>query len=80
MDVFAKKYPILVLTGPRQSGKTHFLKAQFENYRYVNLENPDNRNFALEDPNGFLEQYDQFVIFDEIQREPELFLFADQGR
>ncbi|MBK9686548.1 MAG: ATP-binding protein [Saprospiraceae bacterium] len=75
MDVFAKKYPILVLTGPRQSGKTHFLKAQFENYRYVNLENPDNRNFALEDPNGFLEQYDQFVIFDEIQRVPELFSY-----
>lgn len=75
MDVFCKKYPILVLTGPRQSGKTHFLKAQFQNYRYVNLENPDNRIFALEDPNGFLMEYDQFVIFDEIQRVPELFSY-----
>ena len=47
MDVYAKKYPILVLTGPRQSGKTTFLKTQFSEYQYVNLENIDNRNFAL---------------------------------
>ena len=75
MDVYAKKYPILVLTGPRQSGKTTFLKTQFSNYQYVNLENIDNRNFALNDPNGFLKEYNQFVIFDEVQRVPELFSY-----
>ena len=75
MDVYAKKYPILVLTGPRQSGKTTFLKTQFSNYQYVNLENIDNRNFALNDPNGFLKEYNQFVIFDEAQRVPELFSY-----
>lgn len=75
MDIFSHKYPILVLLGPRQSGKTHFLKAQFNNYRYVNLENTDNRNFALLDPNNFLKEYDRFVIFDEIQRIPELFSY-----
>jgi len=75
MDVYAKKYPILVLTGPRQSGKTTFLKTQFSDYQYVNLENIDNRNFALNDPNGFLKAYNQFVIFDEVQRVPELFSY-----
>ena len=64
MDIYKNKYPILALTGPRQSGKTTFLKSQFPDYQYVNLENLDSRNFALEDPNGFLKQYDQYVIFD----------------
>jgi predicted AAA+ superfamily ATPase len=75
MDFYAKKYPILVLTGPRQSGKTTFLKTQFPNYRYVNLENTDKRNYALNDPNGFLTEYDRYVIFDEVQRVPELFSY-----
>jgi predicted AAA+ superfamily ATPase len=75
MDIYKKKYPILVLTGPRQSGKTTFLKTQFSNYQYVNLENLDNRNFAIEDPNGFLKQYDQYIIFDEVQQVPSLFSY-----
>ncbi|MFN6074203.1 MAG: AAA family ATPase, partial [Fluviicola sp.] len=75
MDVFSTKYPILALTGPRQAGKTTFLKREFSNYRYVNLENPDNRNFALNDPNGFLNIYDKYVIFDEVQRVPHLFSY-----
>lgn len=69
------KYPILALTGPRQSGKTTLLKTNFPNFRYVSLENPDNRNFAETDPNGFLKQYNQFVIFDEVQRVPALFSY-----
>ena len=44
MEIFLGKYPILVLTGPRQSGKTTFLKNEFANYTYVNLENLDKRN------------------------------------
>lgn len=75
MDFIATKYPILALTGPRQSGKTTFLKKEFSNYRYVNLENYDNRRFALNDINGFLSQYDKYVIFDEVQRVPELFSY-----
>ena len=75
MDIYLNKYPILVLTGPRQSGKTTFLKSQFPTYSYINLENLDNRNFALQDPNGFLTEHNQFVIFDEVQRVPELFSY-----
>ncbi len=67
--------PILALTGPRQSGKTTFLKTQFSEYEYVNLENLDIRKFATDDPNGFLAQYDKYVIFDEAQRVPHLFSY-----
>ncbi|MBP5982916.1 MAG: ATP-binding protein [Fluviicola sp.] len=75
MDIYKQKYPILALTGPRQSGKTTFLKKDFADYRYVNLENPDFRSFAEEDPNGFLKKYDKYVIFDEVQRVPFLFSY-----
>jgi len=69
------KFPILALTGPRQSGKTTLLRNLFPDYRYVSLENIDNRSFALEDPNGFLAQYSSKVILDEVQRVPELFSY-----
>ena len=72
---FTKKFPIVSLTGPRQSGKTTLLRHILPDYRYVSLENPDNRNFAIDDPNGFLKTYNQFVIFDEVQRVPELFSY-----
>lgn len=75
MDIYLGKYPILVLTGPRQSGKTTFLKNEFTNYTYINLENFDNRTYALNDPNGFLSEHGDFVIFDEVQRAPELFSY-----
>ena len=75
MDIYLGKYPILVLTGPRQSGKTTFLKNEFTNYTYINLENLDNRTYALNDPNGFLAEHGNFVIFDEAQRAPELFSY-----
>ncbi|HPW66791.1 MAG TPA: ATP-binding protein [Salinivirgaceae bacterium] len=69
------KYPIIALTGPRQSGKTTLLKHMFPDYKYVSLENPDMRNFAETDPQGFLKQYDKYVIFDEVQRVPHLFSY-----
>jgi predicted AAA+ superfamily ATPase len=75
MDIYRTKYPILALTGPRQSGKTTFLKTEFPMYRYVNLENPDFRNYAMNDPNGFLAEFDSFVILDEVQRVPFLFSY-----
>ena len=69
------KFPVLAVTGPRQSGKTTLLRELFKDYRYVTLENPNTRSFALEDPIGFLNQYDQKVVFDEVQRVPDLFSY-----
>lgn len=69
------KFPIIAVTGPRQSGKTTLLKNIFSDYRYISLENPDARAFATEDPNGFLNEYNQKVIFDEVQRVPLLFSY-----
>ncbi len=69
------KYPIIALTGPRQSGKTTLLKTTFPDFQYISLENPDNRNFAETDPNGFLKKYSSLVIFDEVQRVPSLFSY-----
>jgi predicted AAA+ superfamily ATPase len=69
------KFPILALTGPRQSGKTTLLKELFKDYRYISLENPDIRAFATDDPNGFLNEYSENVILDEIQRVPSIFSY-----
>jgi len=75
MDIYLEKYPVLVLTGPRQSGKTTFLKNQFPDYTYVNLENLDFRRYAMNDPNAFLTEFQGKVILDEAQRVPELFSY-----
>jgi len=66
-------YPIVILTGPRQSGKTTLAKAAFPDYEYVSLEDTETRSFAQEDPKGFLARHPGPVIFDEAQRVPELF-------
>jgi len=73
-----EKFPVLVLTGPRQSGKTTLLKMCFPDYRYVSLENPQQLYFALTDPEGFLALYDRYVIIDEVQNAPELFSYIQQ--
>lgn len=78
VQLMAKKFPVLVLTGPRQSGKTTLAKMSFPSYRYVSLENPQNLEFALNDPIGFLAFYDQYVIIDEVQNAPELFSYIQQ--
>lgn len=75
LKIYKTKYPILALTGPRQSGKTTLLKELFHDYTYISLENPDLRAFAENDPNGFFEKYNQFCIFDEVQRVPQLFSY-----
>ncbi|MDD3034831.1 MAG: ATP-binding protein [Bacteroidales bacterium] len=69
------KYPIVTLTGPRQSGKSTLLKASFPDYKYVSLEDPDMRLFATEDPRGFLATYPDKTIIDEVQRVPSLFSY-----
>lgn len=71
----AGEFPVVTLTGPRQSGKTTLVRAVFKNHGYASLEAPDQRSFALEDPRGFLGQFDAPVILDEIQRVPELFSY-----
>lgn len=75
VEIYKEKYPILVITGPRQSGKTTFLKTEFSDFRYVSLENPDTREFAENDTRGFLEAYNDKVIFDEVQQVPKLFSY-----
>ena len=69
------KYPIVTVTGPRQSGKTTLVRSVFSSYKYISLELPDQRSFALEDPRGFLGQFDGPVILDEVQRAPDLFSY-----
>ncbi|NLN31957.1 MAG: ATP-binding protein [Bacteroidales bacterium] len=68
----AKKYPIVTLTGPRQSGKTTLARTLFPDKFYVNFERPDIREYFLDDPIGFLAPYSAGAIFDEIQRVPSL--------
>ena len=75
MEAMLRLYPIVVVTGPRQSGKPTLLVNWFRDYQYVSLENPDVRSFAVHDPNGFLELYSGRVIFDEVQRAPQLFSY-----
>ncbi|MGA8516156.1 MAG: ATP-binding protein [Burkholderiaceae bacterium] len=72
LQQLASQYPVITLTGPRQSGKTTLAKALFPGKPYVTLENPDTRRFATDDPRGFLSNYAQGAILDEIQRAPEL--------
>ena len=68
-----QKYPIVTLTGPRQSGKSTLLRYSFPDYKYVSLEDPDIRLFATDDPRGFLSTYPDKTIIDEAQRVPTLY-------
>ncbi len=71
----ATKYPIVTLTGPRQSGKSTLLRNTFPEYNYVSLENTENRLLAQSDPNGFLATYADKTIIDEAQLVPVLFSY-----
>lgn len=68
----AGQYPVVSVMGPRQSGKTTLVKSTFPAKPYANLEVPDLRLLAQTDPKGFLSQYPNGAILDEIQRTPEL--------
>jgi predicted AAA+ superfamily ATPase len=69
----AAEFPAVVLTGPRQSGKTTLFQHIFgKSYQYVSLEPPDVRASAIEDPRSFLKLYPSPVIFDEVQYAPDL--------
>lgn len=75
----AREFPAVVLTGPRQSGKTTLLKTLFgASHGYVSLEPPDIRAAALSDPRGFLALYPPPVIFDEVQYAPDLLPYVKE--
>lgn len=68
----ARRFPAVTVTGPRQSGKTTLCRAAFPDKPYVSLEAPDVRQYATEDPRGFLRDHRDGAILDEVQRAPEL--------
>lgn len=72
------QYPAVIITGPRQSGKTTTAKHLFPQLPYISLENPDQRILSLEDPRAFLNQFQEGAILDEIQRVPELLSYLQQ--
>ena len=74
----ASKFKAVAVTGARQTGKTTLVKQVFKSKPYVSLENPDMRNFALEDPRGFLQTYPNGAILDEVQRVPILFSYLQE--
>lgn len=71
----AKGFPVVVITGPRQSGKTTLARLIFKHKPYVSLEDPDQMEFANEDPKGFLARYPDGAVLDEVQRCPSLFSY-----
>ena len=72
LERMGKQFPVLTIVGPRQSGKTTLARHYFHDYDYVNLEDPEERNYAQEDSKGFLADHRPPVILDEIQRVPQL--------
>jgi predicted AAA+ superfamily ATPase len=71
LELFSK-YPAITVTGPRQSGKTSLVRHTFPNLPYVNLESREDRLYAQEDPNGFLQRFPDGAVLDEIQNVPDL--------
>ncbi|MEM9528635.1 MAG: AAA family ATPase, partial [Bacteroidota bacterium] len=69
------KYSIIMISGPRQSGKTTLIRQQFPNLPYFSLENPDVRDQLKRDPKSIFSQYGHRLILDEVQRVPELFSY-----
>lgn len=78
LQEIAKFYPVVVVTGPRQAGKTTLCRALFLNHQYVSLETLDRRRFALEDPRGFLAAHADGAILDEAQHVPDLFSYLQE--
>lgn len=72
----AAEYPVVTVTGPRQSGKATLVRAVFPDHDYLNLELPHIREFARSDPVAFLAQHPNPVVVDEAQRVPDLFSYV----
>lgn len=75
INIISRHFPVVFLTGPRQSGKTTLVKTLFKDLPYVLLELPDQRRLAQEDPRSFLINYPKGAVLDEVQNVPELFSY-----
>ena len=78
INQLAATFKAIAVTGPRQSGKTTLVKELFKHKPYISLENPDSRSFAIEDPRGFLGQFSEGAILDEVQRTPDIFSYLQE--
>lgn len=74
----SKEYPVLTISGPRQSGKTTLARNLFGELPYYNLESPDTRDLLTADPRAFFRRHPQGAILDEIQRAPELMSYLQE--
>src|SRR5690606_9058642 len=72
-------YPVVLVDGPRQSGKTTLCKGAFPEKAYVSLEPVDNREYAISDPRGFLSEYQKGAIIDEVQYAPDLLSYLQDS-
>jgi uncharacterized protein len=68
----SRQFPVATILGPRQSGKTTLVRKLFPGYSYVNLESPEDRLLAQDDPRSFFKRYPEPLVIDEIQRVPDL--------
>ena len=75
----ARQYPVLTVTGPRQSGKTTLCRAVFPDHGYINLEALDRREFARQDPRGLLAEHPDGLVVDEVQHAPELLGYIQEA-
>lgn len=78
INALREKFPVVTLTGARQTGKTTLLKSLYSDLPYVNLEDIDNRNLASTDPRGFLSNFPKGAVIDEVQQVPTLFSYIQQ--
>jgi hypothetical protein len=74
----ARRFPVVTVTGPRQAGKTTLCRALFRRHRYVSLETPDTREYATQDPRGFLAELGSGAVIDEVQRAPALLSYLQE--
>ncbi len=79
LSLLARGFPVIAITGPRQSGKSTLAREAFPQHPYVTLEDPDTRGVALADPRRFLARFPEGAVLDEVQRAPELLSYL-QGR
>lgn len=78
LTALARRFPVVTVTGPRQSGKTTLCRQAFPRKPYVSLEPPDNRDLATGDPRAFLARWPKGAIIDEVQRAPELLSYLQE--
>jgi len=70
---YLQAFPVVAITGPRQSGKSTLLQHMFKDYTYITFDDPKNIEYFETDPDGFMQAYADHVIFDEVQHVPDLF-------